>query len=165
MAENIPPLQNENIDNRPYFWDWLRKIRTRLLNAALVTEDITAQGSVLLNTSGKVLGYTSGAGDSVTQITSKSTSVTINKAAGRIVMHNASLASGAQVAFLVNNSVYTNEDIVMLMITSGATPSDYNIWPARNSSGVFAVYVKNIGAGSLAEAIEINFILVRGATE
>jgi len=130
---------------------------------ALTLADITSTGNVLLNTSGKVLGYTSGAGTSVTQLTSKSTSVTIDAAAGRVITHNASLSSGATVGFSVNNSVYTNQDIVMLMITAGATPSDYNIWPVRNTSGVFNIYIKNIGAGSLSEAIEINFILIRGA--
>ena len=53
--------------------------------------------SVFEATAGKSIGYTSGLGGAVTQATSKSTGVTLNKPCGTITMHDASLAAAAEV--------------------------------------------------------------------
>ena len=122
---------------------------------------IDTSGNVLVTNSGGGLGYGTGSGGTVTQATSKSTAVTLNKPSGQISMNNAALASGASVTFVVNNSFVT--------LTDGV-----NVWPVANGSyvvtvtgifsGQFQVRVTNITGGSLSEALPINFQIAKGAT-
>lgn len=109
------------------------------------------------------LGYGTGAGGTVTQATSKSTAVTLNKPTGQITMHNAALAAGAEVLFLFNNSLITTIDVVIMNISWGAIdPSNYTVRVAPGA-GVVRVNVKNVSAGSLSEAVVINFAIIKGA--
>ena len=71
---------------------------------------IDSSGNVLV-TSVAGLGYGTGAGGTVTQATSKSTAVTLNKPTGQITTHNAALAADTTVSFLVNNSLITTSDL------------------------------------------------------
>ena len=59
---------------------------------------------------GKAIGYVSGG--AVTQLTSKSTGVTLNKPCGAITLHNASLTGDAEVTFTVTNSEVAATDVV-----------------------------------------------------
>jgi len=121
-------------------------------------------GNILASTS--AIGYTTGAGGAVTQTTSKSTAVTLNTLSGQITMNNAALAAGASVSFVVNNTAVASGDMI---IVSGAyltvNPSNYRIETAYiGTTGSFSIRVTNISAGSLSEALVINFALIKGAT-
>jgi len=59
---------------------------------------IDSSGNIL-NTSSGGLGYGTGSGGTVTQATSKTTNVTLNKTNGKITMNNASLGAGASATF------------------------------------------------------------------
>lgn len=111
------------------------------------------------------LGYAAGAQGTVTQATSKSTAVTLNKSAGRVTMNNASLASNTSVSFTVNNSLVSANDTIILNISGGtATAATYNAWVDTLTSGSFTVTVRNISGGSLSEAVIINFAIIHGAS-
>jgi len=73
------------------------------------------------------VGYTTGSGATVTQLTSKSTPVTINAINGTIVMNAASLATATTVAFSVTNSSVGANDNCILAIASGATAGAYQL--------------------------------------
>jgi hypothetical protein len=60
-------------------------------------------GAVVSTGAGGV-GYATGAGGTVTQATTKSTGVTLNKITGQITMNNASLAAGTLVSFTLTDS-------------------------------------------------------------
>lgn len=124
---------------------------------------VEATGGVLARSGG--MGYGTGAGGTVTQGTSKTTAVTLNKPSGRITMHNAALAAGASVVFVVNNTAVTQYDVVVLNgIWTAVNPTSYRIEIDRiTSSGTFHVRVTNISAGSLSEALAINFAVIKGA--
>jgi hypothetical protein len=107
-------------------------------------------------------GYATGAGGTVTQATSKSTAVTLNKPTGQITMNNAALAAGASVTFLVNNSTASSSDT--LVLNTAAFGLNYRVEPASATSGGFYIRVTNVSAGSLSEAIVINFAVIKGAT-
>ena len=107
------------------------------------------------------LGYGTGSGGTVTQATSKSTAVTLNKPTGQITMNNAALAAGGFVEFLVNNSLFTVTDIV---IAQQFGWSNYRVESYPNGSGSFNVRVTNISGGSLSDAVVINFAIIKGAT-
>ena len=110
------------------------------------------------------LGYSTGAGGTVTQATSKSDTVTLNKPCGVITMNNAALTAGTTVTFLVNNSVVASVDGVVLTLSASGTLGAYECEVALLTTGLFYVRVKNISAGSLSEALAINFQIIKGAT-
>ena len=118
-------------------------------------------GSNLVTSPTGALGYGIGSGGIVAQLTSKSTSVTLNKPTGTIIMNNAALAAGASVQFTVNNSIVTNADNVVLTNNWGAA---YSIRVVDINDGFFYVVVKNESAGSLSENVAFNFTIIKGAT-
>lgn len=103
-----------------------------------------------------------GVGGTVTQATSKSTGVTLNKISGQITMNNAALASGAKVSFTVTDSSVTAIDTVVVSVNGGTA----NAYRASTSvaSGSFNVTLENISGGSLSESPVINFATLKVAT-
>ena len=123
---------------------------------------IDTSGNVLV-TSPAGLGYGTGSGGSVTQLTSKSTTVTLNKPCGQIAMNNASLAAGATVSFVLSNSLVSVNDIFVVTLGNGTySPSAYNVW-GYASNGACGVFIKNISGASLSEAVPLNFAIIKGA--
>jgi hypothetical protein len=111
------------------------------------------------------LGYTAAAQGTVTQATSKSTAVTLDKSAGRITMNNASLATATNATFVLNNSTISANDAVILTISGGqATPGSYNVFANALSAGQVSITLRNISGGSLSEAVVINFAIVHCAS-
>ena len=110
------------------------------------------------------IGYSSAAQGTVTQLTDKSTAVTLNKCMGRITMNNASLATATNATFTLNNSLISANDTVILTISGGqATPGSYNVFANALSAGSVSITLRNISGGSLSEAIVINFALIHCA--
>ena len=111
------------------------------------------------------LGYTSAAQGAVTQATSKSTAVTLNKSAGQITMNNASLATATNATFTLNNSTISANDAVILTISGGqTTPGSYNVFANSLAAGSVSITLRNISGGSLSEAIVINFAIIHCLT-
>lgn len=123
-----------------------------------VTGAITSSGA----TSG--IGYTTGAGGTVTQATSKSTGVTLNKVTGAITMNNAALNAGIEVSFTVTNSAIAAADVVLANHSSAGTAGAYMIQANSIAAGSFALTVTNLTAGNLSEAIVLSFVIIKGAT-
>lgn len=140
---NVPNTDATNASN----------IASGTLNAARLPTAITVTGS---------LGYATGAGGTVTQLTSKSTGVTLNKVSGSITTHNAALAAGAEVKFTVTNSTVAATDVVILAIKSGGTSGAYLLTVGAVGSGTFDIVISNASAGSLSEAVVINFVVIKG---
>jgi hypothetical protein len=107
------------------------------------------------------LGYTAAAQGTVTQLTSKSTAVTLNKSAGVITMNNASLATATNATFTLNNSTISANDAVILTISGGqATPGSYNVFANALAAGSVSITLRNISGASLSEAVVINFAII-----
>lgn len=110
------------------------------------------------------IGYSAAAQGSVTQATSKSTAVTLDKSAGRITMNNASLATATNATFTLNNALISANDAVILTISGGqATPGSYNVFANSLSAGQVSITLRNISGGTLSEAVVINFAIIHGA--
>jgi len=105
-------------------------------------------------------GYAQGGG-SITQSTSKGTSVTLNAPCGRITMHNASLAASTAVAFTLTNSQITPQDVVAVSIKSGATAGAYAVSTMDIASGSVKIVLRNLTAGALSEAVVLNFVVIK----
>ena len=111
------------------------------------------------------IGYAAAAQGAVTQLTSKSTAVTLDKSAGRITMNNASLATATNATFTLNNSTISVNDTVILTISGGqATPGSYNVFANSLSAGAVSITLRNISGGSLSEAIVINYCVIHSAS-
>lgn len=113
--------------------------------------------------SAALLGYGTGAGGTVTQLTDKSTAVTLNKPCGKITMHNAALAAGASVFFTLNNTLLSANDGLVLTMDTTIGGLSYNYW-CQVSAGAATIIVKNVSAGSLSDALNLNFQVIKGAT-
>lgn len=113
---------------------------------------------MIITTSG--FGYDSAMGGAVTQTTSKSTGVTLNKPTGEITMHNASLAGDTSVSFTLTNSTITATDMVLVQHVSGGTLGAYSATGAA-AAGSATITVRNLTAGALAEAIVLKFLVIK----
>ncbi len=129
---------------------------------ALTPTSVASTGAIKSSGIGGV-GYATGAGASVTQLTSKSTAPpAINKDCGQIVTHNAALAAAALVSFTVSNSEVAATDTINLNLQSGnATAGAYRYWIDKVSGGSFVVALENRSGGSLSEALTFNFAVVK----
>lgn len=125
---------------------------------------IDVSGNVLVTNSGGGLGYGVGSGGTVTQATSKSTAVTLNKPSGQITMNNASLAAGARASFSVFNALVSASDTVVVNPAyAGGIGLNYSV-VASPASGSFVISLKNESAVSLSDAVVLNFAVLKGST-
>lgn len=109
------------------------------------------------------LGYTTGAGGTVTQLTSKSTGVTLDKLVGQIVTHDESMGNNTSVSFTVSNSLVGANDVVVIHRASGGTGGGvYHVFVDAVAAGSFVVHLHNDHGGTLAEAVTLNFAVIKG---
>lgn len=132
------------------------------INELDATKLPTTGGNVSGNlrvTSG-VLGYGAGAGGTVTQTTSKSTAVTLNKACGQITMHPEEMGTGA-VGFTLSNTLLGDADGVIVSPTGPFT--NYGVEVAYYPTATSVVLrVRNFGVAR-SDALIINFMLIKGS--
>lgn len=105
--------------------------------------------------------YVIGDGGAVTQATNKTTGVTLNKLCGQITMNGAALAAAAEVTFTVTNNTVVSTDVVVACVQSVGTPGAYLVTVGAVGSGSFAITVGNASAGSLSQAVVLNFVVLK----
>jgi hypothetical protein len=130
---------------------------TKSIGVAFLDQNIDGADFVYVDSE---LGYTAAAQGTVTQLTDKSTAVTLNKSAGQITMNNAQLNATTNVTFTLNNSTVSSKDVVVLSVASGATAGAYNCWVSGKGIGTVTITVRNISGGNLSEAVVINFAVI-----
>jgi hypothetical protein len=133
---------------------------SNLTLGAITPASVAATGAV--TSSGGAVGYATGAGGTVTQLTNKSTGVTLNKLCGQVTMNNAALAAAAIVEFTVTDSQVAATDTVNLVLASGAAAGTaYRYWISGIAAGSFKVTVENRSGGSLSEALVFAFAVLK----
>jgi hypothetical protein len=113
------------------------------------------------------IGYAASAQGAVTQLTDKSTGVTLNKSAGRITMNNAALAGSTAVSFILTNSLISSNDTMIVNVSSNTTGSAagaYTTYVSYMSAGTALITLRNLSATSYSEAVIINYSLLHGAS-
>jgi hypothetical protein len=122
-----------------------------------------------------LVGY-SGIAASVTQGTNKGTAVTLHKPTGLITMNGAALGANTTVSFTLTNSYVTStSDIVIVTPVSGmaaagtyvasavvATATSLNANGLVTTPGTVTISVRNITAGSLSEAVVLQYVVIKG---
>lgn len=102
-------------------------------------------------------------GGTVTQLTNKATGVTLNTQSGAITMNAAALAAAAEVTFIVTNSQCGANDLPYAVHKSAGTAGAYSVECNTVAAGSFRITVGNWSAGSLSEAIVLQFLIHKGA--
>ena len=111
------------------------------------------------------VGYETGAGGAVTQLTSKSTAVTLNKMCGQITMHNATLNRSSGVSFTLNNTSISSGDAVIVNIKSGATLNSYGVCVHAIATNSCVIQLYNLTSGTdLSEAVVLTFAVIKAVT-
>ena len=120
---------------------------------------IDSSGNVLV-TNPAGLGYGTGSGGAVTQATSRTTGVTLNKPTGAITMFSAA-GSATAATFTVTNSVVAATDTIILNQKSGTNL--YVFLVTAVAAGSFNITFYTTG-GTATDAPVINFSVIKGAT-
>lgn len=111
------------------------------------------------------IGYSTAAQGTVTQLTDKSTGVTLNKSAGRITMNAAALAGGAVTSFTLTNSLISTNDTIIVCVSSNTTGSAagaYTAYVSYLSAGTALISLRNLSSTSYSEAVIINYAIIHG---
>ena len=106
------------------------------------------------------VGFGPAAFGTVTQGTSKTTTVVVNSKAGVITTHNAALAATTAVQFTMTNSAISGTDVVVANCGTGGTAGSYQTHVVSVGAGTAVVRLSNTSAGSLSEAVTINFVVI-----
>lgn len=96
----------------------------------------------------------------VTQITNRSTGVTLNATAGQITTDTTSLAAAAEATFTVTNSYVTAKTVPIVALASGAAATT-NVFVSAVAAGSFDITVANLHASTAEDgALVINYSLI-----
>lgn len=114
------------------------------------------------------IGYSAAGQGAVTQLTDKSTGVTLNKSAGRITMNNAALAGATAVSFILTNNLISINDTIIVCVSSNTTGSAlgaYTTYVSYLAAGSALITLRNLTAStSYSEAVIINYAIIHGAS-
>ena len=132
-----------------------------LLPVPTLVNQAISMGNIIEKT-GVGIGYGTGSGGIVIQATSKTTTVTLNKPTGTITMSNSALASGTKVSFYLNNSLIRNNDIVVAYLSDGSAYINQYEVRTRSGSGASEIIVSQTSGFTLSDAVNINFVLIKG---
>ena len=120
---------------------------------------INSSGSFLITGAGG-LGYGTGSGGTVTQTTSRTTGVTLNKTNGAITLVSAAGLATFQ-SFTVTNSTVAATDVVSVVQKSGTDL--YQIFVTAVAAGSFRITFATTG-GITVEQPVFNFAVIKGVT-
>ena len=120
---------------------------------------IDSSGNVLVTGAGG-LGYGTGSGGAVTQATSRTTGVTINKTNGAITLVSAAGSTTFQ-SFTVTNSTVAATDVIRVVQKSGT--DKYAIWVTNVAAGSFQITFATL-SGTTTEQPVFNFAVIKAVT-
>jgi hypothetical protein len=130
-------------------------LTTPVIGAATGTS-LTATGAIV-STGTAGVGYATGAGGAVTQITSRTTGVTLNKTAGAITLVSAA-GSATAATFTVTNSTVAATDVIILNQKSGTDL--YDLMVTAVAAGSFNLTFRTTG-GTTTETPVFNFAVIK----
>jgi hypothetical protein len=111
------------------------------------------------------IGFNAGAAGAVTQLTSKTTGVTLNTRTGVITTHNSTMGGeggDTLASFTLTNDKIHATDLVVVNQGAGGTAGAYMIQclSVTDGSAIIAIYLADPTGGDLSEAVKINFAVI-----
>jgi hypothetical protein len=130
-------------------------LTTPAIGAATGTSLIATGTIVSTGTAG--VGYATGAGGTITQATSRTTGVTLNKTTGAITLFSAA-GSATAATFTVTNSTVAATDVIILNQKSGTDL--YDLMVTAVAAGSFNITFRTTG-GTTTETPVFNFAVIK----
>lgn len=137
-----------------------------------VLSTITTNQSLTLSPNGtgevvitKPFGYGgSGTGGTVTQLTSRTTGVTLDKPSGQITLFASTSISGhSSDQFTLTNSYIDATDVVHVCFASGLTAASYGVTVTAVSAGSCKITVSNFSnSATPTDTPVLNFVVIKG---
>jgi hypothetical protein len=117
-------------------------------------------------------GYAgAGTGGTVTQLTSRTTGVTLDKICGDITLVSASVAGLSSQRFTLTNSTIGATDIVQVCLVgdavagTGPTTSTYDVGVLRIAAGACDIVIHNTNnSATVTEQLTVRFMVIKGVT-
>ena len=146
----------------------LAKIVAAAANNTFLARSTSGVGNYeAVDTTTTGLGFYTGAGGTVTQATSKATAFTLSKMCGQITTAADALGAATIVSSTWTNSLIAATDVVIinhkLNASSLGTLGAYTFNVAC-LAGSATLSIRNNTAGSLSEALALNFVVIKGVT-
>lgn len=126
---------------------------------ALTPTSVASTGAVTSSGATSGIGYATGAGGTVTQLTSRTTGVTLNKASGAITLFSTTTAAAQFDSFVVTNSAVAATDTVNVCVKTAT--GKYVVTVLAVGAGSFTVGVYTPAAVGSAEAPVLNFAVIK----
>jgi hypothetical protein len=131
-----------------------------------ITDAMSINSTGTVNVAGNLyagsgLGYTTGSGGAITQLTSRTTGVTLNKPSGQITLTSNAMATGTSNTFVFTNSSISANDFIMINHWSGGTLGNYT-FASNTSVGQSNVTIRAINTVT-AEAPVLQYVVIKGA--
>ena len=118
-------------------------------------------GGVFSESATAGVGYSTGAGGAVTQITSAATGVTLSKPCGQITTVALTTAAAAEERFTVTNTLVDANDIVVVGTTYAGAGTPI-VTATKNAAGAFDIVITNVHASAALDALMIiNFAVIK----
>ena len=134
----------------------------RVTGGAGISGNVYTGGFIYSSTG---VGYATGSGGVVTQLTSRTTGVTLSKLTGRITLFTTTLAAVTSQTFVLTNTFISATDVVLINHVSGGTLGLYN-FAVVPSNGSASITIRNNSAStSASEAPVLQFVVVKAATD
>lgn len=130
------------------------------LTGKTLTLPASTAGAVKSSSATAGVGYVTGAGGSVTQITSRTTGVTLNKVSGAITLVSAAGSTSWQ-SFTVTNTAVAAGDAPVVVQKSGA--DKYMIHVTAVAAGSFVITFATTG-GTTVEQPVFTFCVIKGVS-
>ena len=131
-------------------------------NGLTVTGAVTATTNLTTSGPGGNFGYATGAGGTITQVTSRTTGISLAKPCGTITLFSTTTTAGQVTEFTFTNSRLAANDVVIFSQKSGA--GTYIIQTRTVSAGSCVVSVYTPFAVGTAEAPSFNFVILKSVT-
>lgn len=144
-------------------------LKANLISPSLTTPVIgVATGTSLvvtgaLTSSGGGNGYSTGAGGTQVQGTSRTTTVVLSKLCGNITMFSAAQAAQAIVTFTLTNTFIAATDLILIQHISATNAGAWQ-FSVVAGSGTCNISIRNVSTGSITEATPLRFTIIKGVT-
>jgi hypothetical protein len=121
------------------------------------TPVLSGEGSIKSSSPTAGLGYATGAGGAATQLTSRTTGVTLNKVCGAITLFSAAGAT-AYTSFTVTNSAVAANDVIRVSVKSAT--NKYLVFVTAVASGSFEITF-NTTVGTSVDSPVFSFSIIK----
>lgn len=131
------------------------------VGGAIATGNIDSTGHVLSSSPSGGIGYETGSGGAVTQLTGRTTGVTLNTVTGAITLF-AAAPSTVPTAFTLTNSAIAAGDVVVASVQSSNAANTYVVEVIATAAGSCKIAVFS-QAGTTSDSPVLNFAVIKGS--